>query len=419
MNWGIWIAGLVGFFAGGVGAYAYFSGKMGKISGEIEAARRRAEEQEQARAQAEAQSRAAREAAVRAEAERESAERTLVEARKEREELAVRLQSDFRAVTQQMVTEGTKRLAEDNRTQVGIELRPILDRMEAFRKRVDEVHTAETTLQGDLRRELQQIQAMSTKLGSETHALTSALKNDSGVRGRWGEMVLEKTLEISGLEKGREYRTQESADRKRMDAVVFLPENRAIVIDSKVPLVDYDAYCSATESGEQERCLKAHGVAVKRFIDDLSAKAYPELLEERSLDFTVMFIPIEPAFGAALKANPDLLEYAFNRRIVLTTPSSLMSSLRTISNLWKIESQNKNVQEIARLGGKLHDDLANFCGDLTEVGKALGKAHEAHESAVKKLSEKKGNILGTAEKLRELGAKTEKKLPTMLGNGSE
>ncbi|MDA0858578.1 MAG: DNA recombination protein RmuC, partial [Verrucomicrobia bacterium] len=395
MNWGIWIAGLVGFFAGGVGAYAYFSGKMGKISGEIEAARRRAEEQEQARAQAEAQSRAAREAAVRAEAERESAERTLVEARKEREELAVRLQSDFRAVTQQMVTEGTKRLAEDNRTQVGIELRPILDRMEAFRKRVDEVHTAETTLQGDLRRELQQIQAMSTKLGSETHALTSALKNDSGVRGRWGEMVLEKTLEISGLEKGREYRTQESADRKRMDAVVFLPENRAIVIDSKVPLVDYDAYCSATESGEQERCLKAHGVAVKRFIDDLSAKAYPELLEERSLDFTVMFIPIEPAFGAALKANPDLLEYAFNRRIVLTTPSSLMSSLRTISNLWKIESQNKNVQEIARLGGKLHDDLANFCGDLTEVGKALGKAHEAHESAVKKLSEKKGNILGT------------------------
>ena len=379
MNWGIWIAGLVGFFAGGVGAYAYFSGKMGKISGEIEVARRRAEEQEQALAQAEAQSRAAREAAVRAEAERESAERTLVEARKEREELAVRLQYDFRAVTQQMVTEGTKRLAEDNQKQVGIELRPILDRMEAFRRRVDEVHTAETTLQGDLRRELQQIQAMSTKLGSETHALTSALKNDSGVRGRWGEMVLEKTLEISGLEKGREYRTQESADRKRMDAVVFLPENRAIVIDSKVPLVDYDAYCSATEPADQEKSLKAHGAAVKRFIDDLSGKAYPDLLEGRSLDFTVMFIPIEPAFGAALRANPDLLEYAFNQRIVLTTPSSLMSTLRTIANLWKIERQNKNVQEIARLGGKLHDDLANFCGDLTEVGKALGKAHEAHE----------------------------------------
>ena len=419
MNWGIWIAGLLGFLAGGVGAYAYFSGRMGKISGEIEAARRRAEEQEQARIQAESECREAREGRVRAEAERESAERTLVEARKEREELAARLQSDFRAVTQQMVTEGTKRLAEDNQKQVGIELRPILDRMEAFRKRVDEVHTAETTLQGDLRRELQQIQAMSTKLGSETHALTSALKNDSGVRGRWGEMVLEKTLEISGLEKGREYRTQESADRKRMDAVVFLPENRAIVIDSKVPLVDYDAYCSATELVDQEKSLKAHGLAVKRFIDDLSSKAYPDLLEGRSLDFTVMFIPIEPAFGAALRANPDLLEYAFNQRIVLTTPSSLMSTLRTIANLWKIERQNKNVQEIARLGGKLHDDLANFCGDLTEVGKALGKAHEAHESAVKKLSEKKGNILGTAEKLRELGAKTEKRLPTMLGDSSE
>ena len=419
MSMGLFIAALVGLLAGAVGAYAYFSGKIGKFSGEIDAARRRAQEQELARIQAESESREAREGRVRAEAERQSAERSLIEARKEKEELAVRLQSDFKAVAQQMVTEGTKRLAEDNQKQVGIELRPILDRMEAFRKRVDEVHTAETTLQGDLRRELQQIQAMSTKLGSETHALTSALKNDSGVRGRWGEMVLEKTLEISGLEKGREYRTQESADRKRMDAVVFLPENRAIVIDSKVPLVDYDAYCSATEVVDQDKSLKTHGLAVKRFIDDLSGKAYPDLLEGRSLDFTVMFIPIEPAFGAALKANPDLLEYAFDQRIVLTTPSSLMSTLRTIANLWKIERQNKNVQEIARLGGKLHDDLANFCGDLTEVGKALGKAHEAHESAVKKLSEKKGNILGTAEKLRELGAKTEKRLPTMLGDGSD
>ena len=334
MSMGLFIGALVGLLAGAVGAYAYFSGKIGKLSGEIEAARRRAEEQEQARIQAESECREAREGRVRAEAERQSAERSLMEARKEKEELAIRLQSDFRAVTQQMVTEGTKRLAEDNQKQVGIELRPILDRMEAFRKRVDEVHTAETTLQGDLRRELQQIQAMSTKLGSETHALTSALKNDSGVRGRWGEMVLEKTLEISGLEKGREYRMQESADRKRMDAVIFLPEDRAIVIDSKVPLVDYDAYCSATEPVEQEKSLKAHGAAVKRFIDDLSGKGYPELLEGRSLDFTVMFIPIEPAFGAALRANPDLLEYAFNQRIVLTTPSSLMSTLRTIANLW-------------------------------------------------------------------------------------
>ncbi|NDE84616.1 MAG: DNA recombination protein RmuC [Verrucomicrobia bacterium] len=416
---GILLPGLIGLLVGVVGAYAYFSGRVGKFSGEIEAAKRRAEEQEQARERAEAQSREAREGAVRAEAERQAAERSLIEARKEKEELAVRLQTEFRAVAQQMVTEGTKRLAEDNRTQVGIELRPILDRMEAFRKRVDEVHTAETTLQGDLRRELQQIQAMSTKLGSETHALTSALKSDSGVRGRWGELVLEKTLEISGLEKGREYQTQESADRKRMDAVVFLPGDRAIVIDSKVPLIDYDAYCSAAEPAEQEKCLKAHGAAVKRFIDDLSGKSYPDLLQGKSLDFTVMFIPVEPAFGAALRADQNLLQYAFDQRIVLTTPSSLMATLRTISNLWKIERQNRNVQEIARLGGKLHDDLANFCGDLAEVGKALGKAHEAHESAVKKLSEKKGNILGTAEKLRELGAKTEKKLPTMLGDGSE
>lgn len=404
------IAGVVGLVIGAGLVYAFYASRCAGLVAKAEALRDRLAESEQSRVASEAQNREAREGLVRAETQRQGTETNLRELREEKEKLAVRLQADLRAMTQEMVTEGTRRLAEDNRTQVGSELRPILDRMEAFRKRVDEVHTAETSMQSDLRRELQQIQLLNTQLGTETHALTHALKNDSGVRGRWGEMILEKTLEISGLEKGREYRTQESADRKRMDAVVYLPEERAIIIDSKVPLVDYEAYCSATEKGEQEKHLKAHGLAVKRFVDDLSGKGYPELLAGKSLDFTVMFIPIEPAFAAALQSNPDLIEYAFEQRIVLSTPSSLMATLRTISNLWRIERQNRNVQEIARLGGKLHDDLANFCADLAEVGKALEKAQEAHGSAVKKLSEKKGNILGTADKLRELGAKTEKRL---------
>jgi DNA recombination protein RmuC len=370
------------------------------------------------RQQADGQAQAAREGLARAEAERHAAERSLQEARQEKEQLAVKLQTEMRAMAQQLVAEGTRRLAEDNRTQVGIELRPLLSRIEDFRKRADEIHTAETGMQSDLRREIQQIQAMSTQLGTETHRLTHALKNDSGTRGRWGEMVLEKTLEISGLEKGREYRTQESADRKRMDAVVFLPEDRAVVVDSKVPLVDYDAYCAAGESAEQEKHLKAHAGAVRRFIDDLSGKSYPDLLQGKSPDFTIMFIPIEPAFGAALRGDKDLLEYAFEKRIVLSTPSTLMATLRTIANVWKIERQNKNVQEIARLGGKLHDDLANFVDDLKDAGAALEKAREAHDSAVKKLSEKKGNILGTADKLRELGAKTEKRL-SLNGRGED
>lgn len=404
------IAGVVGLFVGAGLVYAFYASRCAGLAAQAGGLRDRLADSEQARAASEAQNREAREGLVRAETQRQATETNLRELREEKEKLAVRLQADLRAMTQEMVTEGTRRLAEDNRTQVGSELRPILDRMEAFRKRVDEVHTAETSMQSELRNELKQIQLSSTKLETQTLSLTSALKNDSGVRGRWGEMILEKTLEISGLEKGREYQTQESADRKRMDAVVYLPEERAIIIDSKVPLVDYEAYCSATEKGEQEKHLKAHGLAVKRFVDDLSGKGYPELLAGKSLDFTVMFIPIEPAFAAALQSNPDLIEYAFEQRIVLSTPSSLMATLRTISNLWRIERQNRNVQEIARLGGKLHDDLANFCADLAEVGKALEKAQEAHGSAVKKLSEKKGNILGTADKLRELGAKTEKRL---------
>ena len=403
-------AALLGLVVGVGVAYAYLSGRLGRVTGEAEAFRGQAGEAERLRQQAEAQGQAAREGLARAEAERQAAERALAEAKQEKEQLATRLQTEMRAMAQQLVSEGTRRLVEDNRLQVGNELRPLLTRIEDFRRRADEIHTAETGMQSDLRREIQQIQAMSTQLGTETHRLTHALKNDSGTRGRWGEMVLEKTLEISGLEKGREYKTQESADRKRMDAVIFLPEDRAVVVDSKVPLVDYDAFCAAADPADQEKCLKAHGAAVRRFIDDLSGKAYPDLLSGKSPDFTVMFIPIEPAFGAALRADKDLLEYAFARRIVLSTPSTLMATLRTIANVWKIERQNKNVQEIARLGGKLHDDLVNFVEDLKNSGLALEKAREAHDSAVKKLSEKKGNILGTADKLRELGAKTEKRL---------
>jgi len=416
---------MVMIFAAGIGllvgaglAYAYLSGRLGRASGESEAFRSRMEEAERLRQQAEGQAALAREGLARAEAERQAAERSLQEARTEKEQLSAKLQTEMRAMAQQLVAEGTRRLAEDNRAQVGIELRPLLDRIEAFRKRADEIHTAETGMQSDLRREIQQIQAMSTQLGTETHRLTHALKNDSGTRGRWGELVLEKTLEISGLEKGREYKTQESADRKRMDAVVFLPEDRAVIVDSKVPLVDYDAYCAATDPAEQEKHLKAHAGAVRRFIDDLSGKSYPDLLPGKSPDFTIMFIPIEPAFGAALRADKDLLEYAFERRIVLSTPSTLMGTLRTIANVWKIERQNKNVQEIARLGGKLHDDLVNFVEDLHSAGSALEKAKEFHEAAVKKLSEKKGNILGTADKLRELGAKTEKRL-SLNGRGED
>lgn len=411
-------ASVIGLLVGAGLAYAYFSGRLGRACGEAEVLRTRADEAEQLRQRAEAQAQAAREGFARAEAEKQAAERSLQEARTEKEQLAAKLQTEMRAMAQQLVSEGTRQLVEDNRLQVGNELRPLLTRIEDFRRRADEIHTAETGMQGDLRREIQQIQAMSTQLGTETHRLTHALKNDSGTRGRWGEMVLEKTLEISGLEKGREYKTQESADRKRMDAVIFLPEGRAVIVDSKVPLVDYDAFCAAVDPAEQDRCLKAHGAAVRRFIDELSGKAYPDLLAGQSPDFTVMFIPIEPAFGAALRADQDLLEYAFERRIVLSTPSTLMATLRTIANVWKIERQNKNVQEIARLGGKLHDDLVNFVEDLQTAGAALEKAREAHDAAVKKLSEKKGNILGTADKLRELGAKTEKRL-SLNGRGED
>lgn len=385
------LTGLVGLLLGGMGAWLVAQGRT----------------REQA------------ERAATAEAGKEAAESALVRERAEREGLGSQLKVEVEQVMGRVLEAKTTQMAEMNRTQVGTELRPILDRMDAFRRRVDEVHTADTAMQSGLRQELQNILQTSVKLGADTQALTSALKNDSGVRGRWGEVILERTLQMSGLEKGREYKLQETVDRKRMDAVVFLPEDHAIVVDSKVPLVDYEGYCRAVDPIERERCLKAHVGAVRRFIDDLSGKAYPDLLGEKSPDFTILFIPIEPAFAAAIQGDENLLEHAFSNRIVLSTPSMLMATLRTIGNVWRVERQNRNVQEIARLGGKLHDDLVNFCGDLMEVGKALGKAQEAHGAATKKLADKKGNIIGTADKLRELGAKTEKKILGMLGDGLE
>jgi DNA recombination protein RmuC len=233
-------------------------------------------------------------------------------------------------------------------------------------------------------------------------------------------LILERTLELSGLERGREFELQVSTEnRLRPDAVIHLPEGRFLVVDSKVSLVDYERSCNAAEESERQRALLAHAAAVRQHIKSLSDKGYPDLFEGKTPEVVMMFLPIEPAFGAALSADPDLFEFAFSHRVILVTPSTLLAALRTVTNVWKVEKQTRNVLEIARLGGVLHDKLSEFARGLLVVKQRLLQASEAHDDSIARLKDQRGNILGTAARLQELGAKAEKQMPAEMISNSE
>ena len=287
--------------------------------------------------------------------------------------------------------------------------------LDRFRKRIDEVHESHTKSTSGLQEHLRSLGQLNTRLSEDARNLASALKGESQRRGAWGELILERTLELSGLERGREFELQVSTEnRLRPDAVINLPEGRFIVVDSKVSLVDYERSCNAEGEEERASALTAHAAAVRQHIKSLSEKGYPDLFEGRTPEVVMMFLPIEPAFGAALTADPNLFEFASSHRVILVTPSTLLAALRTVTNVWKVEKQTKNVLEIARLGGVLHDKLTEFAKGLLLVKQRLAQATEAHDDSIARLKDQKGNILGTATRLHELGAKAEKQMPKEL-----
>lgn len=329
--------------------------------------------------------------------------------------LAETLESQFRNIASEILEERSKSFSQASSEKLGGLLAPLQEQLDRFRKRVDEVHESHTKSTSGLQAHLQSLAQLNTRLSEDARNLASALKGESQRRGAWGEMILERTLELSGLERGREFELQVSTEnRLRPDAVIHLPEDRFIVIDSKVSLVDYERSCNALEEGDRQRSLADHAAAVRQHIKSLSEKGYPDLFEGKTPEVVMMFLPIEPAFGAALTADPKLFEYAFSHRVILVTPSTLLAALRTVTNVWKVEKQTKNVLEIARLGGVLHDKLAEFAKGLLGVRERLAQAASAHDDALARLTSQKGNILGTASRLRDLGAKAEKQMPREL-----
>ena len=329
----------------------------------------------------------------------------------EQEKNAKQMQERFENLANKILDQKSAKFTESNKENIKSLLEPLDKDIRNFRKKVEDIHEKDLSQQASLKEFLGNLQQAQAQLSEDARNLTTALKGDSKKQGDWGEFILERTLEASGLVKGLEFSMQESFDRQRPDAIIRLPEDRAIVVDAKVSLTAYERSIGTDDEDLKKQALKEHLQSLKKHVDELSDKDYSAIEEINTPDFVLLFIPIEPAFGTALTLDPDLYQYAFERKIVLVTSSTLMATIKTVANLWKLEKQNKHAHDIARRAGLLYDKFVGFLTSIEDVGKALGKASEAHDKAVSQLSTGPGNLVGQVEKLKAMGIRTKKELP--------
>ena len=329
----------------------------------------------------------------------------------EQEKLTKQMQEKFENLANKILDQKSAKFTESNKENIKSLLEPLDKDIRNFRKKVEDIHEKDLSQQASLKEFLGHLQLAQAQLSEDARNLTTALKGDSKKQGDWGEFILERTLEASGLIKGLEFSMQESFDRQRPDAIIRLPEDRAIVVDAKVSLTAYERSIGTNEEDLKKQALREHLQSLKKHVDELSDKDYCAIEEINTPDFVLLFIPIEPAFGAALTQDPDLYQYAFERKIVLVTSSTLMATIKTVANLWKLEKQNKHAHDIARRAGLLYDKFVGFLSSIEDIGKALGKASDAHDKAVSQLSTGPGNLIGQVEKLKAMGIRTKKDLP--------
>ncbi|TDO98789.1 DNA recombination protein RmuC [Marinomonas balearica] len=325
----------------------------------------------------------------------------------------------FRQMANDIMRQQGEHLAKENERQLGSLLNPLGSQIQKFQEKVEKSYDDEARERFSLVREIRNLQQLNQKISDDALSLTQALKGQNKIQGGWGEVILERILERSGLEKGREYEVQVSAQneegrRLQPDVVIYLPEGKQIIVDSKMVLVSYLAYVEAESDEERQAALRLHLDAVKRHMKELSAKSYQDLPGVSSVDFVLMFIPIEAAFGLALQADNGLFGEAFEHNIIIVGPSNLLATLRTIQNIWRNEKQSQNAIEIARQAGAMYDKFASFVEDVEEVGSRLEQASRSQEQAMKKLLSGRGNLVTRAERLKEMGAKTSKSLPKEL-----
>lgn len=340
------------------------------------------------------------------------------------EELQQKFQTQFENLANKILDEKSKKFTEQNREKLDQILKPLGEKIEEFKKQVSETYDRETRDRVTLKEQISKMAELNQKMTDEAKNLTRALKGDSKKQGNWGEVILQRILEKSGLRKGHEYEIQEShttEDGRRLqpDVVVYLPDEKRLVIDSKVSLTAFERSVSAEDDKESEAALKSHVQSVRSHVAGLSKKNYQNIYGGNSPDFVLLFIPLEPAFGAALQADSDLYYEAFEKNIVIVSPSTLLATLATIDAIWKQEYQSKNAMEIANRGGALYDKFVLFVESMQDIGQRIDQTKQSYDQAMGRLTTGSGNVMRQVEMLRELGAKVSKKLPSELMEDEE
>jgi DNA recombination protein RmuC len=336
-------------------------------------------------------------------------------------QLQEKFTKEFENLANKILDEKTDKFTALNKENIKNILTPLQEKITHFEKKVEDTHKASIGQHASLKEQILGLKDLNLKMSKEATNLTKALKGDTKLQGNWGELVLERVLEKSGLEKNREYFVQKSfvndnGDRVLPDVVISLPDNKKMIVDSKVSLVHYEQYVNEEDETLRESFLKEHVNSIKRHVEQLGDKSYHDLYKIDSPDFVLLFIPIEPAFAIALNLDNSLYNKAFERNIVIVTPTTLLATLRTIDTMWNNEKQQKNAVEIARQAGALYDKFHNLMLDLMGVGKDIDKAKLNYSSAMNKLYEGKGNLITSVEKIKKLGAKAKKSLPESVLN---
>jgi DNA recombination protein RmuC len=351
--------------------------------------------------------------------ELKSLDAKLTENKGEVEKLNEKFTKEFENLANKILDEKSLKFTTQNQENIKNILNPLQEKIKGFEDKVEKTHKESIDYHAALRQQILGLKELNQQMSKETLNLTKALKGDNKIQGNWGELVLERVLEKSGLEKDREYFVQQSftndeGRRILPDVVIHLPDNKKMIVDSKVSLVAYEQYINEEDETLKERFLKEHVASLKRHVDQLSDKKYEDIYKIESPDFVLLFIPIEPAFAIALNADTYLYNKAFEKNIIIVTPSTLLATLRTIDTMWNNEKQQRNALEIARQAGALYDKFQGFLIDLIGIGKRIDESKKEYSNAMNKLVEGRGNIITSVEKLKKMGAKAKKSLPEKI-----
>lgn len=361
----------------------------------------------------------------RAETQYEQAQQAIIAAKQGAEKINEQLKLEFAEIAQNIMTTQSNSLSAKSEEKLGELLKPLKTEIGEFKKKVEDTYDKESKERFSLGKEIDRLVQMSQQVSQEANNLSTALKGNNKTQGNWGEMMLESILENSGLKKDLQFKTQEfirdaagntiKDDQGKMlqpDVMVYYPDERIIIIDSKVSLIHWEQYCTVEDEAERKRALDLHLLSMRTHIDGLSKKNYPKYA--KALDYVLLFVPVEPAFLEAVKKDPQLWKYAYDKKIMLVSPTNLLAVLRIIADLWKVEQQNKNAIEIAEKAGAMYDKFVGFLSNMEDVGKKLGAAQESYDQAFNQLSTGRGNIVNRMEELKKMGAAAQKQIPDKI-----